>query len=87
MLEAFARRNAVVHAGSQVDQKYLTRLPDGLEKPSLGTPIVCDEKYLIEILDLIGQLGTSLAIAWVAHFLPGSPNVAELAVQPVVRDL
>lgn len=87
VLESFARRNAVVHAGSQVDQKYLTRLPNGLERPKLGTPLVCDEKYLIKILDLMAQLGTSLAIAWVAHFLPRSPNVAELAIQPVVRAL
>ena len=87
LLEVFARRHAVVHAGGLVDERYLDRLADRPARPDLGTSLVCDTEYTSQALGIVEQFGTALCVAWLAHFLSGDPNVAEFASEPVLRAL
>jgi len=87
VLEAFARRHTVVHAGGRADEGYLKSLPDGVIKPGLGSPLVCDKNYISRLLHVVEQLATALSVAWMAHFLSGEQVVSEFASEPVLRAL
>jgi hypothetical protein len=88
VLEIFARRHAIVHAGGLVDDRYLKRLPRGTSAPTIGTPLVTDRAYVSAAIDRTEQLATGLVVAWLEHFLPaGDPHVPEIASDPVLRAL
>lgn len=88
VLEMFARRHAIVHAGGLVNHGYLKRLEPGANAPAIGTPLVTDRAYISAAIDRTEQLATGLTVGWIAHFLPaGDSHVAEIASDPVLRAL
>jgi len=87
ILEAFLRRNAIIHNGGRVDNEYLARLPRDCPQPDAGTQLETDAAYLNAALDRFSWLGTALSIAWLAHFTPENSNIANMADGFVVRAL
>jgi hypothetical protein len=87
LMEVVARRNAYVHAGGRVDRRYLDRLPPTLPKPELGALLASDTAYLNAALDLLEFGGMTVAIAWLGHFAPSSPGLAQVAEIYVFRAL
>jgi hypothetical protein len=88
ILEMFARRHAIVHAGGLVDDRYLKRLPPGASATTIGTPLFTGRAYISAAIDRSEQLATGLVVAWLADFLPaGGSHVPEIASDPVLRAL
>lgn len=53
LVETFERRNIIVHNGGVVNSIYLSKISPSLAKgPSLGEPILTDQSYLDERIDL-----------------------------------
>lgn len=88
VVEIFARRHAIVHAGGLVDDRYLNALVDAAAAPPVGTPLITDKDYMFAAIDQIEQLAEGLAVAWLEHFLPvGDSHLPEMASAPVLRAL
>ncbi len=87
LVEAFARRNAIVHAGGVADSVYIGRLPEGADEPQLGTPLVCDKRYTEGVLAAVEDFAAALTVAWLARLVPESDQAAAVAEGEVVRAL
>jgi len=85
ILEVFARRNAIVHSGAQVDAKYLERT--GRQDLGLGERLTCTEEYATSTLRQLEDLGTALSITILARLVPDGPEPALVAAPHILRCL
>lgn len=83
VVEAFVRRNALVHAAGRVDADYLRRLPQSYPRPVLGSSVHCTHEYLLSAVDRFGAVGAALPHLLFAKLRPGVLP-ADTAVRPVV---
>jgi hypothetical protein len=64
VLEAHQRRNVLIHHGGRADRAYLQHLPPSRTRPSLGEPLVIDQRYVLDVVYSLRALGSGLATLW-----------------------
>lgn len=88
VVEAFARRNAVVHSNGLVDQGYLAQTKEiKLRDLKIGDFLNCDWVYTCNILNVIEHLGENLVIAFLAKLLPKSTDLVDFSFNFVIKSL
>jgi hypothetical protein len=85
--ELFARRNAIEHAGSRADWRYLSRLPERSEPPPRGTVLLCDRAYVNDAADAVEGVADVIEVAIATRIGSATDQLAELATEPVFRAL
>ncbi len=83
-LEAFLRRNAIVHANSEADRAYIQHLPGSAPRPPLGASLAVDATYLAEVLDRLEGLGPCVLAAFATKLGPVPTRFALQGVSGLV---
>lgn len=89
ILEAFARRNVVVHNQGYVDDEYRSRLSWLAEeaRPPLGAILDTDARYFEQIHRAFSGLGNLLAVSWLDKFCDDPTEVISIAKERVYQSL
>ena len=77
--EIFARRNALIHNGGQVDDRYLEQAP--WEQLSLGSLLTTDQAYVLVALTHLREMAEALSVAFLVKLVPESDDLRSLVVQ------
>lgn len=64
LVENVLRRHAVIHNSGLVDDRYLTRIPQGVEVPHLGSQLPVAGEYLSSAINRIECLAAVLSARW-----------------------